>query len=535
MNKGREMYDICSSLPISSKLVSERDVIPIDITDYDIKSVITEGDNMLVTCDVYYKAISSGARYLYFNWYKMNRIQSVVDINGDSLMVIEHSEPFKVLVNQNSEAGFGVVLNEPLQKDQSGLIRIEYECNCIRNYYGLRYTIGNDCWYPMNHMNDPATFHLDYTFPNTRRVVSSGERNVMSFTQGNDVNLQYMLNYPSNNVSFNIGYYYPVERCFENLPPVVIFTHSPISIPRVGADMVNSLAYFTDMFGKCPFDTIKVADTPSSSNNTAPGLENVNWKVFHNSTYDGPIRMANQWWHHKMRSESYRDTWIAEGLAHYCALMYFEKSNDRDIDFDKLMRDWQKVIFYGVGQGSKGYKAGPVVLGKRLNSSKSNDYYAVSGYKGAYIFHMLRYMLHDFNSGSDDIFLGILNDLLIEYGDTPITTERLQRLVENYLGDMSWFFDQCVYGIEIPTYKFSYDVKKNENGKHLVECKVSQRDVSEEFSMLVPITVLYADDRCTYHKLLINKKDNKIELPPLPLKPEKVIFNTNHAVLCRVR
>jgi hypothetical protein len=100
-------------------------------------------------------------------------------------------------------------------------------------------------------------------------------------------------------------------------------------------------------------------------------------------------------------------------------------------------------------------------------------------------------------------------------------------------GDMKWFFDQWVYGIDIPNYSFDYKAKEAEDGKYIVSCRVAQQDVPADFKMLVPLTVLFDKDRYIHLKIWVDQPLLTIDLPLLPYKPKKIIFNTYDAVLCQ--
>ncbi len=100
---------------------------------------------------------------------------------------------------------------------------------------------------------------------------------------------------------------------------------------------------------------------------------------------------------------------------------------------------------------------------------------------------------------------------------------------------MSWFFDQWVYGTAVPEYSFSYTSRLDNDGKVLAGCQVIQENVGPDFKMLIPITVLFEDDRYVHLKLWVDKKVNDIELPRLPMIPKDIIFNTYDAVLCDVK
>ncbi len=53
---------------------------------------------------------------------------------------------------------------------------------------------------------------------------------------------------------------------------------------------------------------------------------------------------------------------------------------------------------------------------------------------------------------------------------------------------MDWFFNEYVYGTEMPTYKFEYQL--NSGGTSLT-ARITQSGVSDNFKMLVPVYIDY--------------------------------------------
>jgi aminopeptidase N len=148
---------------------------------------------------------------------------------------------------------------------------------------------------------------------------------------------------------------------------------------------------------------------------------------------------------------------------------------------------------------------------------------------------MIRYLLHDYKTGSDDAFAAFLKRIVDTFRDKVITTNGLQNLLSEYIGaDMGWFFNQWVYGTAIPEYTFSYESEPTEDGKYSVVCHVEQEKVPDNFQMMVPITVLFEDDRYIHLKLWIDQPQVDIDLPALPFEPKEIVFNTYDAVLCKV-
>ena len=77
--------------------------------------------------------------------------------------------------------------------------------------------------------------------------------------------------------------------------------------------------------------------------------------------------------------------------------------------------------------------------------------------KGAWVFHMLRILMLDLRTKSEDRFTAMMRDYYMSYRGKPATTEDFQRVVEQHVGmPMDWFFDQWVKGTGIPAYRVAW-------------------------------------------------------------------------------
>jgi aminopeptidase N len=134
-----------------------------------------------------------------------------------------------------------------------------------------------------------------------------------------------------------------------------------------------------------------------------------------------------------------------------------------------------------------------------MRSEKTGDAYTPLVYdKGPYILHMLRWMMYDrTNKDGDARFKAMMRDFVQTYYNKDVTTEDFKRVVDKHMtremdlaenGRMDWFFDQWVYGTEIPAYKFEYQITQA-GGKTLLSGRVTQSGVSDDFRMLVPVWV----------------------------------------------
>ena len=79
--------------------------------------------------------------------------------------------------------------------------------------------------------------------------------------------------------------------------------------------------------------------------------------------------------------------------------------------------------------------------------------------------------------------------------------------------DLGWFFDQWIYGTEIPTYRVAHTTEPAENCQFRVKLTVRQQNVSENFQMYVPVTLDLGNDRVARVRVKITGSMSQIDLP----------------------
>ena len=108
---------------------------------------------------------------------------------------------------------------------------------------------------------------------------------------------------------------------------------------------------------------------------------------------------AHQWWGDLVLWKSYRDQWIAEGLANYSSLLLLEQATPAQ--FRQVLEQYRGDLLSKNKDGEWLRDAGPVTLGQRLDSSHfPQGYEAISYERGTWLFHMLRSMLRDSEAAS---------------------------------------------------------------------------------------------------------------------------------------
>ncbi|MGB2769652.1 MAG: M1 family aminopeptidase [Candidatus Zixiibacteriota bacterium] len=536
----------------------------IQITHYKMDVEIDEQERLSGVVEMDYVGLVDGARVLEF-WLATPLADSMEEITDEAGDPLEFGwEKRQVPTN--------LVLSRATGAGEEGKLVFKYSGNIIdRNWYGDFYIKSTTHWYPQYGYLNRATYDMTFRSPKRHKFVSIG-RKVKEWTEGDYLCTQWEEDFPVALASFNFGSFDIYELEHEEIPPVSVyyledsrkeFTQDynrfiggragtqimlldSKSKKNVGADVVNSLNFYQATYGKCPFFKVAATEIPAAHGQGFPGLLHLSWATFmgEGGLPDTKFRevsfraheVSHQWWAHIVGWETYHDQWLSEGFAEYSGAWFAQMSTqDNEAFFDEL-EEWRKDIMGKGHKESVGSEAGPLWLGYRLNSSESSDYVTLVYEKGAYVLHMLRNMMMDYNAKSDSSFIAMMRDFVETYYGKEASTEDFKEIVEKHVGeDMDWFFDQWVYGVDIPTYKFSYSTKPTSDGKYIVTCEVDQENVSEDFKMWVPVLLDFGMDQHAILRLWVDKPHNEYQLPKAPLMPRKVTLNPAHAVLCEVK
>mgnify|MGYP003578687153 CR=1 FL=1 len=165
--------------------------------------------------------------------------------------------------------------------------------------------------------------------------------------------------------------------------------------------------------------------------------------------------IAHQWWGHMVGSESYRDQWFTEALANYSALR-FSRKKLTDSGRSRLgpTADWQAKLLDTTEDGRSIESLGPLTLGARLNSSRSDRAYEAIVYKkGVLVFSMLA------RNYGEDVFDEVLRYIVSAAGTRQISTSELLRIIRAVTQevDVDAFAKQFIFGTGIPVIRLYYE------------------------------------------------------------------------------
>ncbi len=251
--------------------------------------------------------------------------------------------------------------------------------------------------------------------------------------------------------------------------------------------------------------------------------------------------VAHQWWGDSVGWASYHDRWLSEGFADFSAGLFLENTLPKGDDCQKFWESERRALLEKNEFGNRANDVGPLWMGERLDSFKANDADRRITYsKGAFVLHMLRYLMQDRQTG-DKPFIDMMHDFMTTYSGKSASTEDFQHMVEKHMrpdmsldgaGNMDWFFQEWVYGTEVPSYRLEYTLGEAEGGKTLLTLKVSQQDVGASFRMRVPIYLDYDGHlaRLGTVPMMGSSTSDALKIT-LAKRPRRVLLNGNNDIL----
>ena len=560
----------------------------IDITHHEIDAAI-KGAHLAATDKITFKNLIPGTRVVPFELFRTLRVSRVTDAEGNELSFIQESKDedadFGVILNKPLEAGQTTHLT--IQYEGDDALRDSGGGNFILIPRSTWYPGNANSLFAEDRAIFTMTFRYpkQYTFVGTGAATEpdtrEGDISVAKWSSGTTELAVAGFNYgrfkkkevADKDTGYNVEFYANVEvpdelkaiqRNIEQAEAQGVRTMTTLgSISTTAmadpaiADAQNSMRIYNIFFGKLPYTRIAMTQQPAAGFGQAwPTLVYMPYLAYIDTTqraqllgtrggtdtfwrYVAPHEVAHQWWGHIIGWDSYRDQWMSEGFAEFSASLYVQltRGNEKFVDFWEDLRQ-QIVQASPQTRDRKPYTIGPVTQGYRLNNAKTGGAARFLIYpKGAYILHMLRMMMYKQGQGGDTAFQNMMKDFVQTHYNQAVSTEDFKRAVEKHMtkemdidknGTMNWFFDQWVYGTEVPAYKFEYSVSKD----GMLNGKITQSGVSDNFVMLVPI---YLDTGKGWAKLgsatMVGNRSIDINNLKLPVVPKRMAICAMNDVL----
>jgi hypothetical protein len=542
---------------------------------YKVETVIGKNKHLFSTATVTFEPLIAGERVLKFGLLPNLRVTRVSDQQGKDLYFIQESH--------KEDGSFYAILPQapPLGQQQS--ITVEYAGDKVLEEAGEGsfYVGARTSWYPnLNGFGERALYDLTFKVPKKFRVISVGKLQAESVEQDLAVS-HWITPVPVAVAGFNYGDYqkleipdeitgYKISGYYITELPDRLRRYSalqfmaPRAMTKYALEQTRAqLQLCTLYFGKSPYDEIFITEQPDFNfGQSWPNLvylpisaytdSTQRWMLFGtiNAKFTGfvqevtPHEVAHQWWGHAVPWASYHDQWLSEGFAEFSAGLFLQQGvagNWRKdyIDFwDRLRQRIIEKNNYGIAPND----AGPLWMGLRLVSPRTeNAYQNVTYPKGAYVLQMLRSLMYD-NQDKDKTFIAMMHDFVESHRDKPASTESFKAVVEKHMTKamdmqgnhrLDWFFDEWVYGTQIPCYHFEYQAAPAEGGKVKLHMTLTQSEVDEHFAMAVPVFADFGTGLVRIGQIGIAGNASRSVDILIPSQPKKVVLNAYKEILER--
>jgi aminopeptidase N len=200
------------------------------------------------------------------------------------------------------------------------------------------------------------------------------------------------------------------------------------------------IANLSALFGPYPWDKYGMSCvTPFAYG----GMEHQSMTTLHEAyrTNEDVVvhELAHQWWGDLVTCGTWPDIWLNESFATYSEALWHESRDGKPAlhSFMSSIEDFNAASWRG-----------------KIYDPESQGFglFPASVYtKGAWVLHTLRGMI------GDSLFFGSLRKWRARYAQSSAVTEDLRSIVESEVGhDLSWFFDEWIYGDGWPIYSTAF-------------------------------------------------------------------------------
>ena len=557
---------------------SDAIALPTHVTDEAIDIGLEKSGKIACASTVSLDVNRPGLRVVRFDLFPTLRVSGVYSETGAPLDFIQEDKKrdpdFAVELPQGASAG------KPMRLliKYSGPDAVAREGDGV---YDLVHA-ARTSWYPAGHevSGDFANYRLTFHLPKGLQAVATGDQ-VAHDRDGNIERFVWQTSAPIPVAGFNIGEF--KQEQIKTPQGFVVDGFANVNLPDWISSAANgglgnlsavsglknqvsqgnaAIQIYSDYFGKLPYNHVSLTEQTTcldgqgwptmvylpicafwdSTEQNSFGLRSFDMPAFWDSVTAHEV--AHQWWGDLVGWSSYRDQWMSEGFATFSASLYLMHTSPKMDGYHKYWSDQHRQLLEKNSYGKRPIDVGPVTMGYRVNNSKTGDdvYRALIYAKGAYILHMIQ-MMYWTPQYQEQPFKKSMQAFVQEYAGKAASTEDFKHSLEKTLpkwadatgdGKLDWFFNEYVYGTEVPHYDLSSDATTGADGVTSVHFKIAQSGVSDNFLMLVPVYLQMANGstiRLGSMKMRgVTNLEQTVKVK-LPSAGKKLLLNYNQDVL----
>jgi hypothetical protein len=555
---------------------------------YDMDVRVGKNDHLAAKTSLRFKAVRDGDRVIACGLLPNLRVSSA-SLDGKAIDFIQEG------VKQDGE--LSLILPQATVKDRVYTAELEYEGNkVVSKEGGGNYAVGaRENWYPaVSVFRDRATYDITFHSPKGLTLVGVGKL-AGEKREGGDVVTEWKSDEPLLVAGFNYGDFKKKERVDDvsktileayatTEPPDLLKAAAERPLDDLGGlrqgggsssimltpsamadhvlvDALNAVRVYTQWYGPTAFGRLAVTQQPAFNfGQSWPTLiylpisafldPTTLWRLLGRNEFQfakefGNVvtahEVAHQWWGHTVGQASYHDNWLSEGFADFSAGLFLEATQPNGDQSQKFWDSERRRLLEKNQFGFRLNDAGPLWMGIRLDSFRTHGAnQAITYAKGAFVLHMLRYLMQDRQTG-DHAFIEMMHDFLTTYHGKCASTEDFQRMAEKHMrpdmdlehnGHLNWFFFDWVYSTDVPSYRLDYTLADAEGGKTLLTMKIAQEGVGPLFKMRVPVYVDYDGKLAKLGTVPMTGSSISDELKiTLAKRPRRVLLNANDDIL----
>jgi aminopeptidase N len=372
------------------------------------------------------------------------------------------------------------------------------------------------CMFPcVDHPSDKAGFSFSVTVPDTLYAVANGDST--GVTQNGDGTLTYHWVQPlpmsTYLAAISVADYEVLHD--DDDPRLYYYVYSWDVEDAVGSfqNVDLMMARLESLYGQYPWDCkFSYVQTPKGDMEHQSAVFHIASAINGNTNYDWLLahEMTHQWWGDCVTEAEWSDVWLSEGFATFGEPLWMETYG------------WSEYMDYMVSDIMKPYLNSGEVF-PLASPSTPQQYWSYTTYqKGAAVLHMLRRLM------GDAPFFQALNEYFDEFQFGLATSNDLMEHLENHYGDLTWFFDQWVYGYGYPVYDISYQYSPGQ-----VQITVHQ---SQEFGTFfeMPLEFLLEGGGQDTLVTMWNDVQDQTAIFQTSFDPSSATFDPSVKVLCNM-
>lgn len=367
-------------------------------------------------------------------------------------------------------------------------------------------------WFPVSgYTTDRYQMELTVRAPAGFRAVSSG----VALSSAGGEQVTFRSTSPGFHGSLAIVQGEPLRVQSEGSTSEVWFRAGSAQAQAWGEESGKVMAFLSSVFGVPPYRNLSIVETGDGAPNgySAPGLLFLSSSAASGKPNQRLLanQIARQWYGGLFSPSNRNHIWITNGMARYAEILYLEHVNGAQAvepEIRDLYVDALTVTDAPVRQAARFEDYSP-------------EFFAVTGSKGATVYHMLRWVI------GEEPFRKFLKAATDRFANRSIATDDVRKLAEEISGEnLQGFFIQWLESTDAPEFRLKYTIYRTQKGFRVMGTITQDLDT---FRMPVELRV-DTEGNPEFSRVIVVGPSTDFSIDTFG-KPKKVVIDPNGRVL----